>query len=68
MHVDLLLLFRGDRGPSGLRPVAVVIPLEEGDLVVGEELVEEVEDVFANVGAREVEEQLVAALGARDAR
>ena len=65
--VDLLLLVGRDGGPAGLGPVAVVIPLEKGDVVLGEQLVEEAEDVLAHIGAGEVEDELIAAFGARAA-
>src|SRR5271168_4333963 len=58
--VDALLLVDGNLIPAGLGPVAVVIPLEEGDIVFGEQLIEEGFDVVAHIGTSEVEHELVA--------
>jgi len=62
--VDLFLFVRGNGVPAGLGPVAVVVPLQEGDVVFREKFVEEVEDVIADVGTREVEDELIARFGA----
>src|SRR5580658_5357989 len=63
--VDTLLFVDGNLIPTGLRPVAVVIPLQKGDFVFGEKLIEEAFDVVAHIGAREVQNELVARLRAR---
>ena len=43
LDVDALLLRRGQLVPARLAPVAVVVPLEEGDVVFGHQLVEKAE-------------------------
>ena len=62
LDIDFLLLRGRKLVPAGLAPVAVVVPLEKGDVVFGEQLVEEAEDVVAHIGAGEIEHQLVALL------
>ena len=64
LHPDLLLISWRGFGPARFRPISVVIPLEEGDVVVGGQSVEKLEHVFLDVGVREVEQHLVASLGA----
>ena len=63
--VDALLFVDGNGIPAGLGPVAVVIPLEKGNIVFREEFVEEAFDVVAHIGASEVEDELIAGFGAR---
>src|SRR5271166_4815208 len=65
LHVNFALFIGGKLIPARLRPIAVVIPLEKGDIVFGEELVEKALDVVAHIGASELKNKLVALLGTR---
>ena len=64
LDVDLFLLVERNRVPAGIRPVAVVVPLEKGDVVFAHQLVQPAEDVVFYVRTREVEQQLLATFGA----
>src|SRR6201996_4829466 len=65
--VNLFLVSDGHGVPTGLRPVAVVVPLEKIDVVVRDQLVEPVIDVLHHVGTGEVQQKLIAAFRARAA-
>src|SRR5665213_2114113 len=67
VDVDFFLVFRSDRGPARLGPVAVVVPFEKRNVVLIEKLIEEAVDVGAHVGAGKIEHQLIAPFGARTA-
>ena len=58
----------GPAGVAGLDQVAVVVPLEEGDVVLAEQRVQPVADEGVAVGVGQVEHLLVARLGSRPAR
>jgi LacI family transcriptional regulator len=45
VDVDVLLLILRNRRPTVLRPVADIVPLDEGDVVFGEQFVQPLEDV-----------------------
>src|ERR1700728_1816182 len=67
LDIDLLLLDRRKLIPARLAPVAVVIPLEKRNVVLGEELVEEAVDIGVHIGPGKVEHELIALLGTRTA-
>ena len=54
--------------PAGFRPVAVIVPLIEGDIVLAEKVVEKPEDVVTNVLPCEVQDELIVGFSARASR
>src|SRR5260221_2278205 len=64
-YPDLLLIGERRLRPARFRPIPVVIPLQESNVIVGDEPVQRVEDILLDIISCEIEDKLVAAFGAR---
>ena len=59
LHIHGLLLVGSDCRPTRFGPVAVVIPLQEGDLIVAKDVIQKSEHIITNICSRKVQHQLV---------
>ncbi len=60
VDVDPFLVLRSNCGPTGFGPVAVVVPLEKGNVIFIEQLVQKLEYIFADIRPGEVKHELIA--------
>src|SRR5580704_559530 len=64
VDVDPFLVLRSNCGPTGFGPVAVVVPLEKGNVIFIEQLDQKLEYIFADIRPSEVKHELIASFAA----